>query len=120
MIDITPFHDSLYYSLLVRASREPSNEGRLGEYMGEFGESGAVSNTVKIIAPLSRWLKLFLAAAMVMAMSSLATASTPIFAIEKNFCAGNPALITQPENCTTASQAVTGDDVYYVLTLTNP
>jgi hypothetical protein len=81
-------------------------------------DSVAVAGAIQ--SPLKRWASLLFAFLFITAVSSLATASGPLFAIEKNFCTGNPALITQPENCTTATQANAGDDVYYVLTVTNP
>jgi uncharacterized repeat protein (TIGR01451 family) len=92
-----------------------------GEYaMSRDLDAGAIIGATTTRSPIKRWIMLFLSLLFITGMSSLATASGTIFAIEKKFCTGNPALISQPENCTTATQANIGDDVYYEITVTNP
>ncbi len=83
-----------------------------------FGDSGAGENTL----PLKRLLMLLFSFLFVAGISSLATASQPIFAIEKNFCAGVPSTSASasPQSCALATQVAQGDPVYYVISITSP
>ena len=72
------------------------------------------------MSPLKRWFMLLFSFLFVAGISSLATASQPIFAIEKNFCAGVPSASASPESCTLATQVAQGDPVYYVISITSP
>jgi Domain of unknown function DUF11/Domain of unknown function (DUF5979) len=73
-------------------------------------------------SPLKRWIMLFFSFLFVAGISSLATASQPIFAIEKSFCAGVPSAsaMASPQSCTLATQVAQGDPVYYVISITSP
>ena len=82
----------------------------------------AGSGTAVGMPPLKRWIMLVFSFLFVAGISSLATASQPIFAIEKNFCAGVPSAsaMASPQSCTLATQVAQGDPVYYVISITSP
>ncbi len=86
---------------------------------GTFGAVGKIKYRFK------KWIMPLCAFLFIAAVSSLATASGPIFAIEKNFCSGVPSPLSSvtspgPENCTLATQVAQGDPVYYVISITSP
>ena len=82
----------------------------------------AASGAGDIKSPIKRWILLALSFLFVAGISSLATASQPIFAISKNFCAGVPSasVTSSPQSCALATQVAQGDPVYYVISITSP
>ncbi len=69
---------------------------------------------------IPRWFWAVLALVMIIGITALATAAGPKFSFKKNFCAGNPMMLSKPADCTLATPVPMNTPVYYTFAVTNP